>query len=258
MAKGYMKKIDVWILTGYLGAGKTTALNQLLKSPEFKGKKLALIINEFGKMGVDGKLVEPGDYAKFEINKGSIFCICTKTEFLKAAQSIVSDIKPDAVIIEATGIAETADIESFVTETNIADNFRIRANICLVDAVNFTKVAAFLRPAVSQVRFADAIIINKIDCVPQSSIDTLKKLLAEINSEAKVTQAAFAKIEPDFLNGIVHTRPDAAMLEQPPENIFAISFSSDKPMLREKFTAAFESLGDKLLRLKGNIKFTDG
>ena len=83
-----MKAIDVYILTGYLGAGKTTTLNRLIGAERFAGKKLALIINEFGKMGVDGQLLLPGDYTKYEINKGSIFCICTKTDFLKALDSI--------------------------------------------------------------------------------------------------------------------------------------------------------------------------
>jgi G3E family GTPase len=85
--------IPVIIFTGYLGAGKTTSLNTLLNTDWVKSKNIALIINEFGSVGVDGKLVEPGNYAKYEINRGSIFCICTKTDFVKYMTDISENIK---------------------------------------------------------------------------------------------------------------------------------------------------------------------
>ena len=97
--------IDVWLLTGYLGAGKTTMLNNLLGAEMFKGKRVALVINEFGQLGIDGALVRPGEWTKFELNKGSLFCACIKVDTVKVS-GIAFDIKPDVVIIEATGLAK--------------------------------------------------------------------------------------------------------------------------------------------------------
>ena len=80
--------IPVYVLSGYLGAGKTTALNRILKSDEFKDKRISLIINEFGKIGIDGSLVENADRPLYEINKGRSFWICTRTQFIKVVSEI--------------------------------------------------------------------------------------------------------------------------------------------------------------------------
>ncbi|MCE5273144.1 GTP-binding protein, partial [bacterium] len=77
-----MSRIPIILLTGYLGAGKTTLLNHLLSRPEIRERNVALIINEFGELGVDGRLVEAGTRPVYELNKGSLFCVCIKTDFL--------------------------------------------------------------------------------------------------------------------------------------------------------------------------------
>jgi G3E family GTPase len=252
-----MNSIPVYLLTGYLGAGKTTTLNHLLKTDELKGKKIALIINEFGKMGVDGKLLDPGKYSKYEINKGSLFCICTKTDFLKALDSIENNVCPDAVFIEATGIAETRDIESIITEPNLKDRFTVKANICIADALNFTKTAPFLKAVTSQAIWADGIVINKTDLVSADDIERLKNVMSGLNPKAKITSTANGCIGPDFIESLTHTQKSADTIETPPENIIAVSFKSDLQVSREKFTAAIDQLGQKLLRLKGNVNMQD-
>ena len=250
-----MNSIGVWILTGYLGAGKTTLLNHLLDTEELKGKKLALIINEFGKLGVDSSLLKPGNYAKFEINKGSIFCICTKTDFIKALEKIANEVKPDAVIIEATGIAETSDIASFVEDSPFADVFEIKANVCLVDSENFTKVAPFMRAATEQVKWASGIVINKTDLVQKGDVEKLRAVLADINPEAPIIATEQGKIDYDFFAGLKHVRPKKQTAIKPPKNIIAVSFETDKKVNRAIFEKIVASLKDEILRLKGNVCF---
>lgn len=250
-----MSKIPIYILTGYLGAGKTTTLNQLMKTPELKDKKLALIINEFGKIGIDGKIVDPGNYAKYEINKGSIFCICTKTDFLKALDGIVNNIKPEAVIIEATGIAETCDIESFITENQFQNEIEVKANICIVDAANFTKTAPFLRPVKNQVIWADGIVINKTDLVEAPQLDTLKNVLSELNPNAEITTAENGRVDMNFISSLNHITKDSSLIEDPPEDIIAVSIKKEQKVDRQKFIDILEEMGEKVLRLKGNIVY---
>jgi G3E family GTPase len=249
--------IPVITFTGYLGAGKTTALNALLKTPWVRSKSVALIINEFGSVGVDGKIIEPGSYPKYEINRGSIFCICTKTDFVKYLTEISGNIKPDLLIIEATGIAETRDIESFIKEPHLKGMFKVKANLCILDAVNFTKTAPYFKPVTSQLRWADCVIINKTDLVSDTELERLKALAADYNGKAKIITAERGVFDPGFIDDIEHIVRDEQALETAPEPIFSLSFSEKKKVDEKALLNLIEELGQKLLRLKGNIDFTE-
>ena len=250
--------IPVITFTGYLGSGKTTTLNALLKTEWVKDKNVALIINEFGTVGVDGKLVEPGNYPKYEINRGSIFCICTKTDFVKYLTDISENVKPDLLIIEATGIAETRDIESFIKEPHLKGKFKMKANLCILDAVNFTKTAPYFKPVTSQLRWADCVIINKTDLVSNDEVERLKAVAADYNQQADIITAEKGDFDPDFLDQIKHTLRDGDALECAPEPIFSLSFNEQASVDEDALLALIEELGEKLLRLKGNIDFGNG
>lgn len=250
--------IDVWILGGYLGAGKTTALNELLRGGPIAQANPALIINEFGKIGVDGALVERRELARFEINKGSLFCICTKTDFLKALSDIAGSGKHQAVLIEATGIAEPVDIENFLTEGPHAGKFRLRGNLCIVDAAHFTQVAAYLKPTVSQVCWADAIIINKCDLVDAQQLKMLRAILETMNPNVPFMETAFGKVHPAFLHEIIHRSRRENLVPCAPEQIFAVSFSTNRAVSENKFFSVLEKLKSSILRLKGNVAFDSG
>lgn len=256
MAEGFM--IDVWILGGYLGAGKTTALNEMLCGGPIAQANPALIINEFGKIGVDGALVERRELARFEINKGSLFCICTKTDFLKALSDIAGSGKHNAVLIEATGIAEPVDIENFLTEGPHAGKFRLRGNLCIVDAAHFTQVAAYLKPAVSQVCWADGMIINKCDLVDAQQLKMLRAILETMNPNVPVMETAFGKVHPAFLDKIIHRSHRENLVACAPEQIFAVSFSTNQTVSAEKFFSVLENMKSSILRLKGNVGFDSG
>ncbi len=253
-----MEPIDVTILTGFVGAGKTTVLNALLADDVIGAGLPALIINEFGKLGVDGALVQRRDLRRYEINKGSIFCICTKTDFLKALTEIAADGAHRTLLIEATGIAEICDIESILDAPTIMASFRICGSVCVVDAANFIRVAAFLKTAAAQVRQADALVINKTDLVGREDIETLRAVLASMNPTAVTTETQFGRIDPDFLGRIRHRPHHAAPVEQPPGDIVAVSITRETPLDRGRFYQTLEDLKDHLLRLKGNVDFGSG
>ena len=250
--------IKVYILTGFVGSGKTTVLNHLLRSEQVLSTNPALIINEFGSLGVDGALVEKRDLKRYEINKGSIFCICTKTDFLKALAEIAENGTHRLLLIEATGIAETSDIESFLDASHLANSFEIVGNLCLVDAVNFTQVAAYLKPAKTQVYAADLLVINKCDCVTDLQLTALCHLLQTLNPDAVQVKTQFGKIDPNVLHGIQHRVCRSQTIDSPPADIIAVSISTDKPFDRSKFYTLLEELKDNILRLKGNIDFGQG
>lgn len=255
MVRQKEKPVKVYILTGFVGSGKTTVLNYLLRSERLISTHPALIINEFGSLGVDGALVEKRNLKRYEINKGSIFCICTKTDFLKALTEIAENGSHRSLLIEATGIAETCDIESFLDAPHIADAFEISGNLCLVDAADFTRVAAYLKPAKTQVYAADLLIINKCDRVNEAQLVTLRQILSTLNSKAVQIETEFGEIDAAVLNNIQHQAYISQVTDAPPADIIAVSISTDKKFNRSRFYTALEKLKDNILRLKGNIDF---
>jgi G3E family GTPase len=247
--------IPVLVLTGYLGAGKTTLLNHLLSLPGIRAKKIALIINEFGPLGIDGKLVAPGDYAKFELNKGSLFCICIKTDFIRTLETIANEVKPDLVIVEATGVADPCDLSQLVDSPHLREVFQIGANVCLADAVGFTQVAAFLRTAKRQVMWADGLVINKSDLVPATDLSALAGILKELNPEAPQITVSFGKISETFLQGLTHRVRLAPIPEAPAAELASASLQTEKPVDEKRFFETIASLKGSLLRLKGTVCF---
>jgi G3E family GTPase len=250
-------QIPVVLLTGFLGAGKTTLLNHLLSLPEFRERQLALVINEFGPIGVDGDLVGPGDYAKYEINKGSLFCICVKTDFLSTLEAIAVT-SADMLLVEATGVAETRDLLGFVEEPHLRDRFRIAADICVVDALNFTKVAPNLRAAVSQVCWADGIVLNKCDLVGASDLEKLTEVLASMNPTAPVISVSFGRVPAGFVGSLTHRPCPELPAQVPPQAIFSASFETQEPVRRAVLVDLLCSLRRNILRLKGQVDFGDG
>ena len=250
-----MPPIPILLITGFLGAGKTTLLNQVLQLPGIREREIALIINEFGATGVDGALVESGERPKFELNKGSLFCICVKTDFIKTLDEIATRVRPELLIVEATGIAETRDLMAFVDEPHLQDNFRIRANLCLVDAANFTKVAPNLKAARGQVRWADGIVLNKTDLAATGELEKLRAVLAEMNPDAPVFETTYGAIDDEFIEGLRHREHPGELLQEPPDPLFSVSFETDRPVDRARFEAVIGELQESLLRLKGWVGF---
>ncbi|MCF6249286.1 MAG: hypothetical protein L3J69_18305, partial [Desulfobacula sp.] len=101
---------NVILITGFLGSGKTTFLNRIVKAFP-KDQKLMILMNEFGEIGLDGTLVEGDELDILEISKGSIFCVCVKIDFIRALSEIAHKLKPDVLIVESTGVANPSDLE---------------------------------------------------------------------------------------------------------------------------------------------------
>jgi len=247
----------VILLTGFLGAGKTSLLNHLLGTLEEVGRRPALVINEFGTLGVDGRRVRSGDLPKYEVNSGSIFCACTQAQVLDALGRIAASPAVDSVVIEATGVAETADMESYFDQPRLFGQFTVRANVCLVDARNFTKLVAYVQAAHRQVVHADGLVINKTDLVSAEELARLAALLAEMNPRAPQCTATHGVTPAGFLARLVHRRAGRDLVPAGPE-VTAATVTSPTPLGRQRFERAIRRLGPRLLRLKGHVDFGAG
>jgi len=189
--------IPATVITGYLGAGKTTLLNRILTGDH--GKKIAVIVNEFGEIGIDGDLLMHSDEEIIELNNGCI-CCNIRGDLVRIVESLLSrKLAIDCLVIETTGLADPGPIiQSFFIDELLVGNFSLNAIVTLVDALH---VGQHIQSpeASEQIAFADLIIVNKIDLVPEAELDALQSTLKGMNSLAGVVTTTHGQVDVDAL-----------------------------------------------------------
>lgn len=253
-----MAPLPVILITGYLGSGKTTFLNHLLSSEPFSRQRVALLINEFGPLGVDRALLQHEAERVYEINQGSLFCSCTHEQLLKVLEDLAGPARPEVVLIEATGIAEPADFLQLIDTEHLREHFAVQATVCLVDAARFPTVAASMRAARKQVEFADGLVINKTDLTNPAEVEKVEALLAGLAPGIPQVRATWGCVEPAWVASLEHRPREGEPASAPPIDIYAHSFTAEAPLDRAAFERFCAELGEQLLRLKGNVDFGQG
>ncbi len=176
-------KIPVTVLTGYLGAGKTTLLNRILT--EQHGKKYAVIVNEFGEIGIDNDLVVDADEEVFEMNNGCI-CCTVRGDLIRIIEGLMKRRgKFDAIIIETTGLADPAPVaQTFFVDQDVQAKSRLDAVVTVADAKWLSDRLRDAPEAKSQIAFADVIVLNKTDLVSEAELGEVEARIRGINPYA--------------------------------------------------------------------------
>ena len=260
--------VPVTILTGFLGAGKTTLLNRILK--EDHGKRIAVIENEFGEVGVDSEIVEKSEEQILEMNNGCI-CCTVRGDLIKILGSLkekrdAGSLKFDRVIIETTGMADPGPVaQTFFTDEDIAGYYLLDSILTVVDAKHAPKQLDEFREAQEQVGFADRILLSKTDLTQEDENQKLIKRIRKMNPRAEVKKVHFGdapleeildirgfnlnailELDPAFLADAAHDHHD---------EVESFVFRSDKPFNSDKLeqflSGMIQVYGPDLLRYKG-------
>ena len=183
----------VFLITGFLGSGKTTLLNKIIaRFP--KDKKLTILMNEFGEIGIDGTLVEGDDIDMMEISRGSIFCVCVKTDFIKGLYELNTKIKPDILLMESTGVANPSDLKRDLQLPIFNNRFQFKEQFCILDAVHFYDAFQAFASLEKQIASSTVFIINKVDIATPESIERVKKIVGEFHPDPVFIETTYSDI----------------------------------------------------------------
>ncbi|WP_235821732.1 CobW family GTP-binding protein [Gottfriedia acidiceleris] len=210
--------IPVTVLTGFLGAGKTTLLNRILSKKI--DRKIAVIVNEFGEIGIDHQLILNADEEIFEMNNGCI-CCSVRGDLIRILNSLLDkkrdgEIEFDQVIIETTGLADPVSVaQTFLIEVDLASSFYVDSIITIVDGYHVEKQLLQSIEAQKQIAFADVIILNKTDLIDKSSIFDIKIRLNQLNPTFKFIESINCEVEIESLLNINSFHVDEKLKIEP-------------------------------------------
>jgi len=287
-------KIPVTVLTGYLGAGKTTLLNRILSEPH--GQKYAVIVNEFGEIGIDNDLIVGADEEIFEMNNGCI-CCTVRGDLIRIIEGLMRRKgKFDAIIVETTGLADPAPVaQTFFVDEEVGRKARLDAVVTVADAKWLKDRLRDAPEAKNQIAFADVILINKTDLVSEPELREVEARIRAINPYARLHRTqrcavaldevlhrnAFdldriLDVEPQFLersddhhhdhgDGHHHDHDrghdHGGLKHYHDEDMQSLSLRTDKALDPDKFFPWIQNLvaqeGKKILRTKGILAFKD-
>ncbi len=244
-------RTPITIITGPLGSGKTTLLRHIL---ETFPKKIAILMNEFGEIAIDTKIIQGKNVQMADLGGG---CVCCSLlgEFEAAVNEIVDSVDPDYMVVETTGVAEpdalVFDIQESLTKV------RLDGVITVIDADAMVKYPSVGHTTRMQIEAADTIILNKVDLVSESELQTIEKKLHSINETASILHSVRGKVDPDLLFGIGRERVQA-----PPHHVHQLefesfSYSSPATFNRQCFEEFANSLETDVYRAKGFIRFPE-
>jgi len=193
MSEVTSQKIPVTVLTGYLGAGKTTLLNRILS--ENHGKKYAVIVNEFGEIGIDNDLIIGADEEVFEMNNGCI-CCTVRGDLVRIMEGLMKRRgKFDAIIVETTGLADPAPVaQTFFVDEDVQKNARLDAVVTVADAKWLSDRLKDAPEAKNQIAFADVIVLNKTDLVTKPELAEVEARIRGINPYARLIRTERCKV----------------------------------------------------------------
>ena len=251
------KIIDIFLISGFLGAGKTTFLKRMLTS--FANKRIGVIVNEFGEVNVDGKLLERDGIEVLEISNGSIFCSCLKGSFIQALVTFTKQ-PINILIVENSGLADPSSIRTILNNVNAMTKnvYDYKGAICVVDGTNFLDYADILTPIQNQVISSNFILLNKIDKVPEEKLCLSEEKIKEINPNAVIIRTTFSQIDFDVLPNNLSNEYIGKTSNTPWSRPDTYTIEIENTLSRADMAEFLKSISEYTYRIKGLLQLIDG
>ena len=260
MTEGDAMKKDLYVLTGFLGAGKTSLLLHLLNNIE--GKRIGVIQNEFGKLGIDGEILRRGDITMTEIGRGSIFCSCLKLTFVQALAEMAK-CELDCVFVERSGLADPASLNEVLDAVKVlaGDAYELRGILCLIDSVNFPEQLHDTATVDSQLAHCHMAVINKTDLVSAEELAEVVSLVRSVNPNCRIVTAVNGNIALDFLGeeltdyAFASCDAETRMIDNKPKTF---SLECEQPVSEAALRAFLTRVQPVFYRMKGFFRLENG
>jgi G3E family GTPase len=247
-------RTPITLITGPLGSGKTTLLRHILATHP---AKIAIVMNEFGEIAIDTKVLEGKNVRIAELGGG---CVCCSLlgEFEAAIDEIIEKVAPDRIVVETTGLAEPEALVFDIQEA--LPQCRLDGVISVIDADLLVRFPELGHTTRLQIEGADILLLNKIDLVEPAQIEPLETKLHEINPTAAIVRNDHCRIDPELLFGVPQLREKKV---SPPKHKHRLefewfTFSSKKTLSRDCFEQFADSLSAAVIRAKGFVRFANG
>jgi G3E family GTPase len=245
-------KTPLTLITGYLGSGKTTLLRRILSESELK---LAIIMNEFGELGIDGKLLRTKNVDMVELTGGCVCCSLTG-EFQAAVGEIIAKVHPEGIIVEATGLAEPEALLENVAES--LPQIRQDATVTLVDSYGMIKYPSLGHTGRVQIEMGDIILLNKTDLVGEDDLQRIRVRVKELNPRAAIIETVRCNVPVDLILGKPSSDKTSRKVEPHPIEFSSFAYTSRERIDQASLERVLANLPPSIYRVKGFARCGEG
>lgn len=251
--------ISLYLISGFLGSGKTTFLKRLLKT--YEGEPIGLIVNEFGQVGIDGSRLKDDEVSLVEINNGSIFCACIKDGFVRTLKAF-SEQPISTLLIENSGMADPSSMNRLLKGMApfLSRPFEYQGSVCLVDCLTFLEYYDMFYAVQNQISASTIVLVNKTDLCGPETLREVHEAIAEINPDAFIVDTVYADLPMDIFKSRLFNNEYDAESSNTPENrpeAFLLE-DNENTFTSQQIEGFCRELVDSVWRIKGYFRMDKG